>query len=151
MRKFQIKGDDSKLFFWVHVFETTDDANDWVGEYNRKAGKDQEGRFGAICMPFEWIRVDSDGNEERKPNIGIVVLSEEQLTLQTIVHELAHCSFWHDRLTGNDNAVYGPVIGAEEEKLLYLLAEYTRTCFSKLEKLGYKVEIGSKILKNEDQ
>ena len=146
MKRFKIKPDSGPHFFWVQVFNNSDEMNNWYAEYCIKCGKDYDGvRFGGMLMPYEIVRVLPDGTEERKAEIGTVLLSKTQLGMQTVCHELMHCAFWNDRLNGNDNACYGPSIGEDEERVLYALSELVRQCVSKLQKLGYKITAGRKI------
>jgi hypothetical protein len=145
LKRFKISS--GGYYFWVHLFDQKQDMFDWYEKYAESRGREwNKEPFGGICIPYEWIKVNADGTEERKKDIGTVLLHKGQLGMQTICHEMGHCAFWYDRLiNGNKYAVYGPNIEEEEERVLYLLAEFTRQAVSKIQKLGYKITAGFKI------
>lgn len=124
---FKIRPKGQKPYFWVLLFNTKADMWAWHGNYCKKTGKQDEGPFGALVMPYEIVRPLPDGGEERKDNIGTVLFHKGLIGSGVVAHEMGHCAFWYDRLiNGNTNAVYGESIGDDEERVLYLLAEFVQ-------------------------
>jgi len=126
--KFKIRPKGQKPYFKVLLFAQKPDMWAWYEAYCKKAGRVSiDIPFGALVMPYEIVRPLPDGDEERKDDIGTVLFHRGMIGSGVIAHEMGHCAFWYDRLiNGNTNAVYGDDIGDDEERVLYLLAEFVQ-------------------------
>lgn len=130
LKRFKISSKEH--FFWCYIFKTKKDMYNWYSDYNRKRGKSHEGElnFEAIVMPYEKISSD-----KRCPDIGICLFYQGRLGTGLIAHEMGHCSLWYDRLiNGNTNAEYGDNNGEREERLLYILYDFSSDFVNKLYK-----------------
>ncbi len=132
LKRFKISS--KEYFFWCYIFKTKPDMYVWYSNYNKRRGKVHEGElnFEAIVMPYEKIYIETD---ERCPNIGICLFYQGKLGTGLISHEMGHCSFWYDRLINeNINAEYGDNNGEREERLLYILYDFSSDFVNKLYK-----------------
>ena len=156
-KRFKIKANESPYypagnpaFFWAMVFDTKQEMYDWYFEYVKEREADPnkdwaafkfEGfvadcNFAAMHLPFEIIRVDKNGNEEKHDNIGIVIFHKGAIGAGIVAHEMGHCAFWYERLiNGNKRACFGTDVGDKEERYLYLLHDFVKMFYQKAQKL----------------
>lgn len=134
MANFTIKPPKQKYFFRVLVFSTKKKMHQWYKVNEVDFGyRNEAGNFAGMVLPYEWIKVDKDGNEERFAEIGTVLLWKNRLGSGVIAHEMLHCALWYERLiNGNKQATFGEHIGDEEERLAYLLTDFTRILIKQL-------------------
>lgn len=131
---FIIKPPKQKYYFRVLVFNSKRGMHDWYKENEVDFGyRNEAGNFAGMVLPYEWIKVDADGNEERFGEIGTVLLWKNRLGAGLLAHEMLHCALWYERLINqNKPACFGEHIGEEEERLAYLLTDFTRLLVKKL-------------------
>lgn len=134
MRRFRVSS--GRWYFWCYVFDTKAEMYSWYVRYRIEVNK-CELNFKALVMPYERVRVMEDGSELRHGNIGTCLFYKDALGAGLVAHEMLHCALWHDRLiNGNSGAVYGEAIGECEERLAYLLTDFTACFVRKAYKVG---------------
>lgn len=134
---FRIRPKQGPHYFTVHVFESKSQMHRWYLSRCFVDGKLDQSKdldFAGLVMPHVTYRFVG-GVEERKPEIGTVLLTKGRLGSGLIAHEMGHCAFWYDRLiNGNEQAEYSNECGEAEERFLYLLTELVSQCVNKLYK-----------------
>lgn len=144
-KRFKISPSPGENFFWAYVFDTHREMHKWYSRYlsknyilagsNYSVNEDQSD-FSAMVMPYQRVSIEGE-NEVPQRDIGIVILNREALGIGVIAHEMTHCALWHDRLiNGNHNAEYGLHSCESEERLAYLIGDYTRCFVDKAYKLN---------------
>lgn len=85
--------------------------------------------FAAIVVPYE-IRHKTDGRLHDE--IGMALFYKARLGSGLIAHEMAHCSFWYDRIV-NDNSPseYGSGVCESEERFCYILTDLMKDFVNK--------------------
>lgn len=145
MRRFKIRGEKDGPYFWVNIFENHSDMHKWYLKYLKKTHGWNGGEFGdgsssldfsAMVMPYSKAGLEDD-DVVIQTDIGNVIINKEAIGVGVISHEMVHCALWHDRLiNGNYNAEYGIHSCEAEERLAYLVGNYTKNLVSKLYKIG---------------
>lgn len=140
-KKFKIRTRQTKHYFLCYVFDTKKemysffDAYSSSREHNGEAMEKfrpigcEKNSFAAIVMPYE-IRDKTTGNLHNE--IGLALFFRGKLGSGLIAHEMAHCSFWYDRIVNNNiPSEYGSNVCENEERFCYILTDFVKDFVSK--------------------
>lgn len=132
-RRFKIKAslEDKEICYWVKIFKTKGEMNEYRKSEDSKAGKElDDGEAEGYCQKWNAINVETG---ELNPCIGQILLYEGKMGGSLVAHEVCHAAWWaYDTLTGN-TAIEN--IG-QEEQLCHLMSDLYHETVSRMYKSG---------------
>lgn len=129
----RLKISKNGYYFNCYVFDSVDSVGGMYRFYSRlykrvygKEGREgNERNFRAVVLPMEKYFFDG-GDQVLQKHIGTCLFWRGNLGAGLIAHEMLHCAMWYDRLINkNKLAEYGDEVGEREERLAYLLMDFT--------------------------
>lgn len=138
MKEFKIYPKDSPHFFIARLFQAKVDMQEAAAKYQELIGIEkkhiEKDGFLSIVFPHEGYIINSDGTEcAPTPNIGVVYFNSEHLNAEVIAHESTHCAMHFERVVNNNkNAEFGDGNNEVEERLAYLVGQFTSLFYKTL-------------------
>jgi hypothetical protein len=126
MVTFKLKVPNSKRYWKVFLFKTHNE----MFKAKEKFKPDGNDDFLACVCPFEKWKWSAKKKDLVESNLmGHVYFNRKNLQAGVVSHELLHVSMNVERrINGNKRAQFGEECGEKEERLAYLLTDFTAQC-----------------------